>query len=109
MCYNLEVQGRDYSELCNQNITRARDKEKLMARKERYKNTKRGIPITPEEYREIQSKIDNLQIQRSKEGVDKSKKTRILLGNESKSQYRKSRKRQAARERIHELERYARE
>lgn len=80
-----------------------------MARKERFKNTKRGVPITPEEYRAIQSKIDTLQIQRSKDGVDKSQKTRIMLGNESKSQYRKSRKRQVNRERIHELERYARE
>lgn len=80
-----------------------------MARKERFKNTKRGVPITPEEYRAIQEKIDKLQIQRSKEGVDKSQKARIMLGNESKSQYRKSRKRHANRERIHELERYARE
>ena len=80
-----------------------------MARKERYKNTKRGVPITPEEYRAIQAKIDTLQIQRSKEGVDKSMKTRIMKGHESKSQCRKSRKRTECRERIHELERYARE
>lgn len=70
---------------------------------------KKGATRTPEEHRRILGAIDELQHQRSKEGVEKSN-IRLQSKNVlSKSAYKKSRAPKKKKERIYDIGRYARE
>ena len=74
--------------------------------KPKYK--KGNAPRTPEEHRRILQEIDALQVQRSAQGVAKSKKR--LENGMSSTSYKKSKKgKKEQRDKIYDLGRYARE